>query len=112
MNLELSEEQEAVRQLAKDFVAREIEPHVVEWDRAENVDKSIVKKLGSVGFLASEAAVRAANNALQVFGGYGCIDEYPVGKLLRDARVMTLYEGTSQIQKLIIGRALTGVSAF
>lgn len=61
---------------------------------------------------ASEAAVRAANNALQVFGGYGYIDEYPAGKLLRDARVMTLYEGTSQIQKLLIGRALTGVSAF
>ena len=55
---------------------------------------------------------RAANNALQVFGGYGYIDEYPVGKLLRDARVMTLYEGTSQIQKLLIGRAETGVNAF
>jgi alkylation response protein AidB-like acyl-CoA dehydrogenase len=61
---------------------------------------------------ASEAAVRAANNALQVFGGYGYIDEYPVGKYLRDARVMTLYEGTTQIQELLIGRALTGVSAF
>ena len=61
---------------------------------------------------ASEAAVRAANNCLQVFGGYGYIDEYPVGKYLRDARVMTLYEGTSQVQKLIIGRALTGESAF
>ena len=61
---------------------------------------------------ASEAAVRAANNCLQVFGGYGYIDEYPVGKYLRDARVMTLYEGTSQVQKLIIGRALTGISAF
>ena len=54
---------------------------------------------------ASEAAVRAANNCLQVFGGYGYVDEYPVGKYLRDARVMTLYEGTSQVQKLIIGRA-------
>jgi alkylation response protein AidB-like acyl-CoA dehydrogenase len=61
---------------------------------------------------ASEAAVKAANTALQVFGGYGFIDEYPVGKYVRDARVMTLYEGTSQIQKLVIGRALTGVSAF
>jgi alkylation response protein AidB-like acyl-CoA dehydrogenase len=61
---------------------------------------------------ASEAAVRAANSALQVFGGYGYIDEYPVGKYLRDARVMTLYEGTSQIQQLVIGRALTGVNAF
>ena len=61
---------------------------------------------------ASEAAVRAANNAIQIFGGYGYVDEYPVAKFLRDARVMTLYEGTSQIQKLLIGRAATGISAF
>lgn len=61
---------------------------------------------------ASEAAVRAANAAVQIFGGYGYVDEYPVAKYLRDARVTTLYEGTSQIQTLIVGRALTGVSAF
>jgi len=61
---------------------------------------------------ATEASVTAANNCLQAYGGYGYIDEYPPGKYLRDARVTTLYEGTSQIQKLIIGRALTGVSAF
>jgi alkylation response protein AidB-like acyl-CoA dehydrogenase len=63
-------------------------------------------------YYASEAAVRAANNAIQIFGGYGYVDEYPVQKFMRDARVMTLYEGTSQIQKLLIGRAATGVSAF
>jgi alkylation response protein AidB-like acyl-CoA dehydrogenase len=63
-------------------------------------------------YFASEAAVRAANNAVQVYGGYGYIDEFPVQKYLRDARVMTLYEGTSQIQKLLIGRAETGVNAF
>lgn len=63
-------------------------------------------------YFASEAAVRAANLAIQVLGGYGYIDEYPVQKYMRDARVMTLYEGTSQIQKLLIGRAATGVSAF
>ena len=63
-------------------------------------------------FYASEAAVRAANAAVQVLGGYGYVDEYPVAKYLRDARVTTLYEGTSQIQTLIIGRALTGESAF
>ena len=61
---------------------------------------------------ASEAAVRAANAAVQVFGGYGYVDEYPVAKYLRDARVTTLYEGTSQIQTLIVGRALTGEPAF
>lgn len=61
---------------------------------------------------ASEAAVRAANLAVQVHGGSGYVDSYPAEKYLRDARVMTLYEGTSQIQKLLIGRAETGVSAF
>jgi hypothetical protein len=61
---------------------------------------------------ASEASVRAANAAVQVLGGYGYVDEYPVAKYLRDARVTTLYEGTSQIQQLIVGRALTGESAF
>ncbi len=51
MDLALSEEQEAVRKLAEDFVAREVAPHVVDWDRAEDVDRSIVRKLGDVGFL-------------------------------------------------------------
>ena len=63
-------------------------------------------------YYASEASVRAANAAVQVHGGYGYVDEYPVGKYLRDARVTTLYEGTSQVQKLIIGRHVTGESAF
>jgi alkylation response protein AidB-like acyl-CoA dehydrogenase len=196
MDLALSAEHEAVRELAAGSVDREIAPFAREWDRRESVDIAIVKKLGKLGFLgltipeelggsggdhlayclvmeelgrgdssvrgivsvslglvaksiaaygtpdqkaqwlpkpcadlidrgrpfeteasmaklfASEASVRAANNALQVFGGYGYVDEYPVAKYLRDARVTTLYEGTSQIQQLIIGRALTGVSAF
>ncbi|UQA33163.1 acyl-CoA dehydrogenase family protein [Streptomyces sp. HNA39] len=84
------------------------------WRVADLIDRGqeFATAASQAKLYASEAAVRCANNALQVFGGYGYIDEYPVGKLLRDARVMTLYEGTSQIQKLIIGRALTGVSAF
>ena len=60
----------------------------------------------------SEAAVRCADRAVQVHGGYGYSDEYPVGRYLRDARVTTLYEGTSQIQRLLLGRHLTGESAF
>ena len=60
---------------------------------------------------ATEAAIRTANNAIQVHGGSGYVDDYPVERHLRDARVATLYEGTSQIQKLIIGRAMTGVNA-
>ena len=60
---------------------------------------------------ATEAAVHCANAAIQVHGGSGYVDDYPVERYLRDARVTTLYEGTSQIQKLIIGRAVTGVNA-
>ncbi len=60
---------------------------------------------------ATEAAVECANLAIQVHGGSGYVDDYPVERYLRDARVTTLYEGTSQIQKLIIGRAATGVNA-
>lgn len=63
-------------------------------------------------YFCSEAAVRAATNSIQIFGGYGYVDEYPVAKYMRDARMMTLYQGTSQVQKLLIGRAETGISAF
>jgi alkylation response protein AidB-like acyl-CoA dehydrogenase len=60
---------------------------------------------------ATEAAVRCADLGIQVHGGSGYVDDYPVERYLRDARVTTLYEGTSQIQKLIIGRAYTGLNA-
>ena len=53
----------------------------------------------------------ARTSAIQVHGGAGYVDDYPVERYLRDARVTTLYEGTSQIQKLIIGRAATGINA-
>ena len=60
---------------------------------------------------ASEAAVWCANEAIQVHGGAGYADDHPVERHFRDVRVTTLYEGTSQIQKLIIGRAETGINA-
>ncbi|MEV0973714.1 acyl-CoA dehydrogenase family protein [Microtetraspora glauca] len=84
------------------------------WRVADLIDRGekFTTEASIAKLFASEAAVRAANNALQVFGGYGYVDEFPVGKYLRDARVTTLYEGTSQIQHLLIGRALTGVNAF
>jgi alkylation response protein AidB-like acyl-CoA dehydrogenase len=84
------------------------------WRAADLCDRG--EKFGTAAskakLYASEAAVRAANHAIQVYGGSGYIDEYPAAKYLRDARVMTLYEGTSQIQKLLIGRAETGINAF
>ncbi|MBA3327941.1 MAG: acyl-CoA dehydrogenase family protein [Solirubrobacterales bacterium] len=60
---------------------------------------------------ATESAVECANTAIQVHGGAGYVDDHPVERWFRDVRVTTLYEGTSQIQKLIIGCALTGINA-
>lgn len=70
------------------------------------VETSIAK------YFASEAAVRAATDAVQVFGAYGYSEETPVARYYRDAKVATIYEGTSQIQKLLIGSHLLGIKAF
>jgi len=75
-------------------------------------DQPFRAEASAAKYYAAEAAVRAANRCLQVFGGYGFVEEYPLAKYLRDARVLTLYEGTTQVQTLLLGRALTGVSAF
>ncbi|WP_275465346.1 acyl-CoA dehydrogenase family protein [Streptomyces noursei] len=103
-----------VQELISDIAVDVDAARLLTWRVADLIDRGepFATEASKAKLFASEAAVRAASNALQVFGGYGYIDEYPVGKLLRDARVMTLYEGTSQIQKLLIGRALTGISAF
>ncbi|MTE18358.1 acyl-CoA dehydrogenase [Streptomyces sp. TRM43335] len=103
-----------VQELISDIAVDVDAARLLTWRVADHIDRGLpfATESSVAKLYASEAAVRAANNALQVFGGYGYIDEYPVGKLLRDARVMTLYEGTSQIHKLLVGRSLTGVSAF
>jgi alkylation response protein AidB-like acyl-CoA dehydrogenase len=56
--------------------------------------------------VAGDAAMRVTTDAVQVFGGYGYIDEYPVERMMRDAKITQLYEGTQQIQRLIVARAL------
>lgn len=61
---------------------------------------------------ASEAAVRVASNAMQIHGAYGVTREFPVERHLRNARMLTIPDGTTQINQLIVGRELTGVPAF
>ncbi len=73
--------------------------------KANTVETSIAK------LYATESAVECADRAIQVHGGAGYVDDHPVERYLRDARVTTLYEGTSEIQKLIIARDATGVDA-
>jgi alkylation response protein AidB-like acyl-CoA dehydrogenase len=108
----------ATKQLVQELLAA---MHVDVQAASGLVDRVVDKKLAgeratleisTAKLFATEASVRCADRAVQVHGGYGYIDEYPVQRLLRDARVTTLYEGTSQVQHLIIGRILTGHSAF
>ena len=103
-----------VQELLADIAVETEAARLLVWRAAATADRGErhTVEASYAKYFASEVAVRAANAAVQAHGGYGYVDEYPVGKYLRDARVTTLYEGTSQIQKLIIGRALTGETAF
>jgi acyl-CoA dehydrogenase len=56
---------------------------------------------------AADMCMKVTTDAVQVFGGYGYSREYPVEKLMRDAKIYQIYEGTSQIQRVIIARELT-----
>jgi butyryl-CoA dehydrogenase len=79
--------------------------HLKDRGRPSTTETSIAK------LYATEAAQSCAHLAIQVHGGSGYVDDHPVERYYRDVRVTTLYEGTSQIQKLIIGRAETGLNA-
>jgi len=58
--------------------------------------------------VAGDAAMRVTTDAVQVLGGYGYIDDFPVERMMRDAKITQIYEGTQQIQRLVIARALLG----
>ena len=70
-------------------------------------NKKPVTKAGAYAkYYASEVSVRCGNEAIQVMGGYGYTKEYPAEKFLRDAKLMTIGEGTSEIQKIVISREI------
>lgn len=73
-------------------------------NRKENVSKASAM----AKYYASEVAVKVANDAVQIFGGYGYTKDFPVEKHYRDAKLCTIGEGTSEIQKLVISRAVLG----
>jgi alkylation response protein AidB-like acyl-CoA dehydrogenase len=74
------------------------------WLRQQG--RSVRLEAAQAKLFASELAVRAAEEAVQIFGGYGYVKDYPVEKLYRDAKLLTIGEGTSEIQRLIIARQL------
>jgi len=65
-----------------------------------------MKEASMAKLFASEMAERVVSSALQVFGGYGYVADFPVERIYRDVRVCQIYEGTSDIQKILIARAL------
>jgi alkylation response protein AidB-like acyl-CoA dehydrogenase len=102
-----------VQAMIADMVLKTDASRMLVWRAGWLKDKGMPNTLEtSIAKLhATEASLECANLAIQVHGGAGYVDDHPVERYFRDARVTTLYEGTSQIQKLIIGRAMTGIGA-
>lgn len=74
--------------------------------RAKDAGEPITQFGAMCKLLASETAMWTTNNAIQIFGGYGYVTEYPVERLFRDAKVTEIYEGTSEVQRIVIAREL------
>jgi acyl-CoA dehydrogenase len=76
------------------------------WNAASLLDKGERNTLVSshAKRFAADSAMEITVDAVQVYGGYGFIKEYPVEKLMRDAKIMQIYEGTAQVQRLVIAR--------
>ena len=69
--------------------------------------KNITKIAAMCKVFATDTAMKVTTDAVQLFGGYGYCRDYPIEKYMRDAKITQIYEGTNQIQRLVIGRALT-----
>ena len=102
-----------VQELIADMVVETEAARLLVWRAGDlkNKGRPNTRETSIAKLFASEIAQRAADNAIQIHGGYGFSDEFPVERYWRDARVNRLYEGTTQIQKLIIGRFATGIDA-
>ncbi len=102
--------QEHLAAMKLDLEAARLLTYRAAWKKVKGEPYTLEASMAKL--FASEAANRVAYRAIQVHGGYGFFEEYEVARLYRDARILTLYEGTSEVQKLIIGAHLTGVRAF
>ncbi len=102
--------QDMLAQMKVDVEAARLLVYHAGWTKNQGQVSTIPVSIAK--YFAAEAGKRAADAAIQIHGGYGFSDEYVPERLWHDTRVASLYEGTSQIQKLIIGRDLTGIQAF
>jgi butyryl-CoA dehydrogenase len=102
-----------VSELIADMVVETEAARLLVWRAGDlkNKGKPNTRETSIAKLYASEIAQRVTDSGIQIHGGYGFSDEFPVERFWRDARVNRLYEGTTQIQKLIIGRFATGIDA-
>ncbi|HET6508317.1 MAG TPA: acyl-CoA dehydrogenase family protein [Baekduia sp.] len=97
---------QAIQFMIADMATKVHMSRLATWNSAvllDNGQRNTIESSHAKRF-ASDSAMEVATDAVQVYGGYGFIKEYPVEKLMRDAKIMQLYEGTSQIQRLVIAR--------
>ncbi len=73
---------------------------LLDQGKSASLESSMAKRV------SADTAMSVATDAVQIFGGYGYTKEYPVEKLMRDAKLLQIYEGTSQIQRIVIAREL------
>jgi acyl-CoA dehydrogenase len=97
---------QAIQFMIADMATKVHLARLATWNSAVLLDEGHRNTLESshAKRFAADSAMEVTTDAVQVFGGYGFIKEYPVEKLMRDAKIMQLYEGTSQIQRLVIAR--------
>jgi acyl-CoA dehydrogenase len=97
---------QAIQFMIADMATKVHMSRLATWNSAVLLDNGMRNTIESshAKRFASDSAMEVATDAVQVYGGYGFIKEYPVEKLMRDAKIMQLYEGTSQIQRLVIAR--------
>jgi acyl-CoA dehydrogenase len=97
---------QAIQFLIADMATKVHIARLASWDSAVLLDQGKRNTLESshAKRFAADTAMEVTTDAVQVYGGYGFIKDYPVEKLMRDAKIMQLYEGTSQIQRLVIAR--------
>jgi len=103
---------QAVQHLLADMAtqveaARALVYSVARYVDLEKNPKELSKVSGMAKLFASDVAMRVTTDAVQVFGGYGYMREYPVEKMMRDAKILQIYEGTNQIQRNVIGQELS-----
>jgi len=94
--------QEKIANMYKDIEAARLLTHKAAWEADQGLDNNMSSAIAKA--FASDVAMNVTTEAVQIYGGYGYLRTYPVEKLFRDAKLYQIYEGTSEIQRIIISR--------